>query len=506
MGVLLSRRAPTLFLIAVVAVTIVRLLGLGTSRVEFYVDEAQYWFWSLEPAWGYFSKPPMIGWLAAGAQAACGSGEACLRTPSVLAWGLTALFAYGIAATLYGRRIALIGGLAVLLAPGAAFSSRILSTDAPLLTFWSLALLAAVQLRTREVHGRIGFAEPAWARWAWAAALGVGVGLGLLTKYAMIYFVAAAVVATIVDAPFRRALISPRGAVAALIAAAMIAPNLIWNLSHGLSTLKHTADNVSGSGLMLSATAPLLFLMAQALLAGPVIWAGYATAVMGRARAWAIPEHRLMLIFSLPIMAGLTIMATFTKVNGNWGAAALIGVFVLGAAMLVKAGAMRWVWAGLALGAAFQIGLIVADANADRLSINGRAVYARTLGGQSLYETVRQAAEAAGPTSVIVVETRAHAALLSYYGRMSNLRVRSWPAPDRLAAQDHFQDVIPLRPGTASVLAVAVCDDPQRFTGWGRVIPLGARPVMQGPEAGRPVYLFRLEQPQGPIRRPRPCA
>jgi len=128
-------------------VTALRLLALSAASTDLYVDEAQYWSWAQHPAWGYFSKPPLIAWLISLSQTVCGTGEACVRAPSALAWAVTAAAAAGLGSTLYGDRAGLWAGLSALLAPGAAYSARIISTDAPLLAFWSLTLLAFVRLR-----------------------------------------------------------------------------------------------------------------------------------------------------------------------------------------------------------------------------------------------------------------------------------------------------------------------------------------------------------------------
>ena len=93
-------------LLITVALTIVRLVTLFASPLELYPDEAQYWLWSQTPAWGYFSKPPLLAWITAGAARLCGHGEACLRAPSAVAWGATALLVFSTGWVLYGRRTA----------------------------------------------------------------------------------------------------------------------------------------------------------------------------------------------------------------------------------------------------------------------------------------------------------------------------------------------------------------------------------------------------------------
>ena len=45
------------------AITTLRLAALSFHALDLYPDEAQYWTWSRDLAFGYFSKPPVIAWL-----------------------------------------------------------------------------------------------------------------------------------------------------------------------------------------------------------------------------------------------------------------------------------------------------------------------------------------------------------------------------------------------------------------------------------------------------------
>src|SRR3954452_18686267 len=159
--------------VAILAIlTLVRLVGLSFSSVDLFFDEAQYWAWSREPAFGYFSKPPLLAWTIALAERVCGSSEACIRAPAPILYFGTSLLVYAIARQLYDVRTAFWAALSLALATGCVFSARIISTDVPLLLFWALALLAYVKL----VDG---------GDQRWAIVLGVALGLGLLAKYAM---------------------------------------------------------------------------------------------------------------------------------------------------------------------------------------------------------------------------------------------------------------------------------------------------------------------------------
>jgi 4-amino-4-deoxy-L-arabinose transferase-like glycosyltransferase len=86
------------------ALTAARLVGLVLSHADLFVDEAQYWSWLRELAFGYFSKPPLLAWLIAGAEKVCGVSEACIRSPAPIMQFDVSLCAYAIGRSLYDSR------------------------------------------------------------------------------------------------------------------------------------------------------------------------------------------------------------------------------------------------------------------------------------------------------------------------------------------------------------------------------------------------------------------
>lgn len=477
--------AVGLFLLLVVALTAARLALLWTSQSGLHYDEAQYWVWARDPAWGYFSKPPMVAWLIALAEGVCGSEAACVRSPSPLLWAGTALATFGVGAALFGRRAGAWAGAATLLAPGAVFSARIASTDVPLLLFWSLALLAWVRLRGGGGRG-------------WAVLLAAAIGLGLLSKYAMLYFYGCLMVAAVVDPGSRAALRRPFTGAALAAGLLALIPNALWNLEHGAATVRHTAANASGGGLTPGVVDGLAFVAAQFALAGPVILTGLILAALRPRTA----ETRLLLAFSLPILLVLTGLAFLTRAHGNWAATALIATFVLGTAQLLATGRRGWLAGGLALGAAVQGFLFWADAGAARLSLAGRAPYAVTLGWEATARAVADEARAQGATAV-VTERRRDAAALTYHLRGETLPVRAWPGPGGVP-DDHFQMSVPVTGREAGpLLVVAGCADPARIAAAGEgSVPLGPREVATGPGETRTVWLFRIDRARPGLRPP----
>ena len=53
-------------LIGVGAITLARIILMAFNRTDLFVDEAQYWLWGQDLAFGYYSKPPLIGWVIRG--------------------------------------------------------------------------------------------------------------------------------------------------------------------------------------------------------------------------------------------------------------------------------------------------------------------------------------------------------------------------------------------------------------------------------------------------------
>src|SRR5262249_5232773 len=122
-------------------------------------------------------------------------------------------------------------GVAWLVMPGVWFSAGIISTDAVLLPFWALGLFSAWRLtQTRSFF--------------WAFAMGAAVGLGAQAKYAMLYFPLCLALAAYWSQPVRESLKQWRGVVATIVALAVFAPNIVWNVQHRFVTAEHTAANV----------------------------------------------------------------------------------------------------------------------------------------------------------------------------------------------------------------------------------------------------------------------
>jgi hypothetical protein len=469
-----------------IALTLVRLIGLKFSTVDLFFDESQYWAWSREPAFGYFSKPPLLAWIIAAAEHVCGSSEACIRSPAPILYFGTSLVVYAIARQLYDAQVALFSALSVALALGAIFSARIISTDVPLLFFWALALLAYVKL-VRGSHT------------GWAVALGIALGLGLMAKYAMIYFVLSVALAAWLEHDARRLLHRPALWIALLIAAVIVAPNILWNFNNDLATFRHTGDNIQGSGVVLNPFNGVEFFGAQFLVFGPIVFAVLLAAIVRIGLPTITRADRLMLAFAIPPLALVTAVAFVTRALANWAAPAFISGVIVVVAILIRRGAWRWLAASLALGLVAQVALLAGDAMATRIHLPwGGDPYHRTLGWRALGERAGELARRVGARA-IAGEARDDEASLVYYWRDQPEEILAWqhgPFPDH-----QFEISRPLTNASPRpLLFVSRCSGTGRLVAqFSSVEPLGPFDAPTGPTTKRTYFAFKLDSPRGTI-------
>jgi len=76
-----------LWLIFVLLIT--RLISLWVSPLGLHGDEAQYWAWSKDLDWGYFTKPPLIAWVIWLTTSIFGDAEWAVRLSSPLLHSIT---------------------------------------------------------------------------------------------------------------------------------------------------------------------------------------------------------------------------------------------------------------------------------------------------------------------------------------------------------------------------------------------------------------------------------
>jgi 4-amino-4-deoxy-L-arabinose transferase-like glycosyltransferase len=464
------------------------LVGLKLSVVDLFIDEAQYWSWSQELALGYFSKPPLLAWIMAAAEHVCGDAEWCVRAPAPILYLATSLCAYGIGKTCYDETVACWAALIIGFGTGLVFSARIISTDVPLLLFWTLALLAYAKLWSGAGAG-------------WAVVLGGTIGLGILSKYAMLYFLPAMVLAAVLSKRARLFLRRPACWLALGIAMIVVVPNVLWNLSNDLITFRQTGDLVIGEDFKVNLIRPLEFLAAQLAVLGPI---AFVVLVLACFQIRTSPEpDRMMVAFALPALALVSALAIWVHVYANWAAVSFVSAAVVTAAVLSRGKRQVWLYASVLLGAVVQIALICGDAVADRVAVPFLAnPYARTLGWRAYGLAAGQLAQRSGART-IVADNRGDVAALLYYWRDKPEQILSW----RTTELPHFDLTRGLTADAAEpILFVTACPDSARLRPfYANIEPLGPTIVPAGRNNVRGFAAFKLAGNLRPIEPLAPC-
>ena len=429
-------------LMALLAVTLFRIVVLFGTQTDLFFDEAQYWFWSLTLEGGYFSKPPGIAAVIAVTTGVCGDSEACIRLGAPILYAATGT----IAGLLALRMAGVWAGVAVVLLfatmPGTTFAARIISTDAPLMVCWAATLLFYHRyLQT--------------GTWRDALLVGVFVGLGLLSKYAMIYFGFCLAIHALVEGKILRRLFDLRLWVALGLALAVLSPNIIWNLTNDSVTLSHTADNARWGGQLFNPDELAEFFLAQLAILGPIFVLVLAVGLFRSFRSLDA-DMRFLLAFSVPITVTMCIQALISRANANWAALSFVGYAVLAGLFMARWKNRKWIVAAFAAHLIGVVGLAVVDLNVRDWSLAvERSPFKRVLGWSGVSDKIREIAEAEG-VAAIASNSRSVTAELTYYLRNDPWPVLAWLYAD--SPRNHYEQASPALPGTKGpVLLVTRC-------------------------------------------------
>ena len=315
----------TSLLTLLAGLTILRLIALYISPLNLFGDEAQYWSWSREFDFGYFSKPPMIAWLIGATTSMFGHAEWAVRLSSPLIHPLTAYVLFRAGRYLFDERTGFWAACLYFLMPAVWLSSAIVSTDVALLFFWACGLNAWAHLRAEKTM-------------TWAVLLGLAIGFGMLSKYAMLFFIFALVLCAVFDKQTRQATLSKNGLVIAVITLLVLAPNLYWNAQNDFSTLTHTAENAGLGGSFFHPSELIEFWVGQLGVFGPI-----SLVVMLMSAVFALTKRPsqtslCLVIFTLCPLAIISAEAILSHANANWAVSSYMG----GTLLLAHIGLTKW--------------------------------------------------------------------------------------------------------------------------------------------------------------------
>jgi len=295
--------------------------GLGL-----FFDEAYYHYWSNFPDWGYYSKPPMIAWLIYATTHLFGSdAEWAVRISSPLLYAASAWCIYLSGKALYGDKAGLYAAVIFFTLPLVSFNSLFITTDAPLLFFWSLAIYLTINLKRMAA---------AW----WLLALVVG--CGLLSKYTMLFWILGFALYHLWRKTPAAYWVAGKTWVAISATVLLVMPNLLWNWQHDFISFQHTSEISKLQGQLFHPLRLLEFVAGQALVFGPLAF--YALLVGMKFLHVHSDADKLMLSMLLPLLLVMMIQALLAKANINWAAPVYVAASILLASQLARTQQRHW--------------------------------------------------------------------------------------------------------------------------------------------------------------------
>ncbi|MGE3308783.1 MAG: ArnT family glycosyltransferase [Limisphaerales bacterium] len=313
------------------AVVAVRLVYAAIFPLDLAPDESYYWDWGRRLDYGYFSKPPMIGWLMGLAGRLGGNSEVGIKIFPVLLASGGLVFVFLLGRDLYGAKAGFWAVIVLLAAPANAALNVFFTIDAPLFLFWSASLWAAWRFMTSEGNQRL----------AWPFLLTLSLGLGYLTKQIQLVFpllwVGFAAAAKRNGKPNRW------GRILGVVGLSLVflIPPLVWNWQHDWITFRHTADELETAPFRWRRSAKFVgeFLGGQAGLGGGILWILMMMAAVNALARWRNlgDRERYLLVFSIPGLVAFGALSFHQRVEQNWPL-----VFYPAVAILLAG----WVWGG----------------------------------------------------------------------------------------------------------------------------------------------------------------
>jgi hypothetical protein len=220
--------------IALVALTAAALHMATNGRYGFHRDELQFLSDARHLDWGYVSYPPMTPFLEHILLSIFGLSLVGLRLFSVIAQTLVIIVSALMARDLGGGRLAQVTtALAVALSPLPIFEATEFQYTSFAFLWWVLVAWFTIRL--------LKSGNPRW----WLA-IGAALGLGLITKYAIVFYIAGVLVG-MAFSPARRYFASRWFWAGVALALLIFLPNLIWLFRHDFISYRflqhiHTRD------------------------------------------------------------------------------------------------------------------------------------------------------------------------------------------------------------------------------------------------------------------------
>lgn len=368
------------FPILVTALMLLRLVA--AARAPLVPDETYYGLWAQHPAFGYYDHPPMVAWWIE-ATSFLGASALSVRLLFVLSFAALSWLVFDTAKALFGsgvaRRSLLWLNACILLSLWTIGATP----DPPSVLMWAGGLWALARLQASGSGG-------------WWLVFGLFAGLGVEAKYTNFFLGLGVVLWVILDRQARRSLLTPWPYLGAIVAAAAMAPNLMWNAQHHWLTVAKQFGRIAPAHFTVK-------YLVEFLVLTPVLFnvLAFIFVVVG-ARAWWRDRRdgklTLLVALPLPLLAYMLLHVFHDRIQGNWTGPLFPGLAVLAAAGAEQVSG-KWLTRLRSWAAPFGIGI-----SAIALVVCGIGNIGPGAGWGRLSQDVDARAKAAGATWIATVD------------------------------------------------------------------------------------------------------
>jgi 4-amino-4-deoxy-L-arabinose transferase-like glycosyltransferase len=311
-------RPPRSLILFLAILTLVRLWVAGALPLT--EDEAYYRLWAAALQFGYYDHPPMIAWWIRAGMTIAGDNSLGVRLLPALSCTLVSFAVFDLTQRLgagvgTAMRAAIWYNATLIVGMGGFLAIP----DAAAVLFWTVTLWCVTKAMT-----------PGAARW-WLAA-GVAAGLATISKYSALFLAPGVLIWLAIRPGGWAVLRKPWPWLAAVIAGAIFATNVVWNADH------HWVSFVKQFGRVAAAHFEprhfLEFVSSEVGLLNPIItWFAALGVVAGwrRPKADERPDISLLLATSVPFAAYLVIHSFHDRVQAHWPAPLYPGLAIIAA-------------------------------------------------------------------------------------------------------------------------------------------------------------------------------
>ena len=465
-------------IIIVLTFILLRVFAIISTPLELSADEAQYWLWSKELNWGYFSKPPMIAWLIHVSNNIFGDYDYSIRIFAPLIHGINALVIFRLSQEINDNYLAhFLSSLIWLTLPIVGVGSFLMSTDTPLMLIWTTSLLVTVKSYNSDNV------------FLWSLA-GLIAGLALYAKYAALYLPLGLIIFYIINFQNEQN-IKLRGLFLFVLNFIIVSlPNVIWNYFNNFQTINHLSSNAVIDAPSYSLFGTLTFLIAQIAILGPLLLIVFVLTAYNIKKLNKLSIFLLYFIF--PVYILMFVQGFFSEANANWAASALPAITILCGYCLSKR--IKFAVLTILSNLLICIFILIISFNGNLIFLDVKSDPLRKLKGWSILSEDLKDTISKEKSDVVLVDRRGIAAELIYYLRNENIKIRV-PESSK-SPSNHYQLHYPLTDKENKIFYYASENTkiPESYKAGYNIVKVGVSDVQISKKKNRKINIYLIEK------------